>query len=60
MANTPRDISSKVGAANGTQTPADIARKLNEGIGKPYDISKTKTPLQESGTVLPPIRKGKK
>lgn len=59
MANV-RDTANKVGAANGSQKPSDIAKKLNEGLGKPLDIGKTKTPLQESGNTLPPVRKGKK
>lgn len=54
-----REIATKVGANTGTKTPADIAKKLNEGLGRPLDISKTKTPLQESGTTLPAIKKGK-
>ncbi len=41
------------------QSPADVAKKLNEKQGKPLDIGATKRPLRESGTQLPPIKKGK-
>ncbi|WKZ86326.1 hypothetical protein N5B55_05070 [Ralstonia pickettii] len=36
-----------------------IADKLNKANGKQLDISKTKTPLRDSGTTLPPLVKGK-
>ncbi|WP_219588311.1 hypothetical protein [Ralstonia pickettii] len=36
-----------------------VADKLNKANGKPLDISKTKAPLRDSGTTLPPLVKGK-
>ena len=59
MANTPREVVAKIGS-NGSRTPQNIARQLNQNVGKPSDIAHTKTPLQESGTVLPSVKKGKK
>lgn len=47
------DIARKL-SGNGSQSVSDIAKKLNEGVGKPLDISKTKRPLEGSG------KKGKK
>jgi hypothetical protein len=55
---TPRDVAQKIGG-NGTKTPADIAKQLNDKTGKPLDIGRTKTPLEQSGNVLPPLKKGK-
>lgn len=55
----PKDIARKIGG-NGAQTPAEVAKQLNDKVGKPIDIGRTKTPLRESGTVLPPMtKKGK-
>jgi hypothetical protein len=57
MAKNPIDIARQLSNdknVSGSQTVADVARKLNEGQGKPLDISKTKSPLEGS------VRKGKK
>jgi hypothetical protein len=55
---TPRDVAQKIGG-NGTKTPADIAKQLNDKTGKPLDIGRTKTSLEQSGNALPPLKKGK-
>ena len=56
--NTPREVSKTVRKQTKEMTPARVAEELNKA-GKPLDISKTKTPLRESGTTLPPLVKGK-
>lgn len=45
---------SKDKSVSGSQSVADIAKKLNAGVGKPLDISRTQKPLEGSN------RKGKK
>lgn len=53
MAQSKADIARQL-SKNGSQSVADVAKKLNEGLGKPLDISRTKSPLEGSG------KKGKK
>lgn len=43
----------------GSQNPHEIAKKLNEKLGKPLDIGKSRGPLRESGSTLPPMKKSK-
>lgn len=54
MAKSKVDIARQLSndkSANGSQSVSDVAKKLNEGLGKPLTI---KTPLEGSGN------KGKK
>lgn len=53
-----KDVGEKIVKKNGTQSPAEIAKKVLERNGH-TDVSKSKTPLRESGTTLPPTVKGK-
>lgn len=49
-------VADKIRATTGSQDMSSIASQLNDKIGKPLDISKSRGPLKESGTVLPPIK----
>ena len=40
-----------------TLTPAEIGRKIDKSIGKNMDISKSRGPLRDSGSALPPEKK---
>lgn len=53
MAKSKIDIARQL-SNNGSQSVADVAKKLNEGVGKPLDISRTQKPLEGS------TKKGKK
>jgi hypothetical protein len=55
MSNTPREVAKKI-SGNGSKTPAEVAKHLNDKMGKPRNVGRTKTPLEGSGSV---IKKGK-
>lgn len=40
---------SKDKGASGSKSVAEVAKGLNEGVGKPLDIGKTRKPLEGSG-----------
>lgn len=56
---TSREVAAKLGLANGSKSPQEIASNINQGTGTPLNIGRTKTPLSESGSTLPPVKKGK-
>ncbi len=41
----------------GSVQPHEVAKKLNDSLGKPLDIGKSRGPLRESGSTLPPGKK---
>ena len=54
MAKTAKPIK----PAPATLTPKEVVERVSQRNGA-TDISKSKTPLRESGTTLPPLVKGK-
>ena len=53
----PISMADKIDTTNGMRKPQNIANLLNEHVGKPLDIGKSRGPLRDSGTTLPPISK---
>lgn len=45
--------------APATKTPKEVVERVSKRNGA-TDVSKSKTPLRESGTTLPPVKKAKK
>lgn len=54
--STPKEIGQKIADKSGSKTTTEIIKKIGQA---PIDISKTKSPLRDSGTTLPPLVKSK-
>lgn len=54
--NTPKEIGKKIASKGAPKLPPKTLEKTSHA---PLDTNKTKVPLRESGTTLPPLVKGK-
>lgn len=53
---SPKQVDKAVSKTTKSVDPHEVARKMNDKMGKPADMGKGRGPMRDSGSMLPPSK----